>query len=131
MKKISKICSICIIGIMAMSSIAHASSVDYSFRLPATGDRSTHNAYKETNDKYATNDVDYLGWEGSKILCWVCDNDGGKISSKSSFEETGVVDMYMEQSLATENKGSYVFMKLKTSAATIHTCDINGEFDPS
>lgn len=131
MKKISKICSICIMGIMAMSSIAHAESIDYSFRLPATGSRSTDNAYKETDDRYATNYVDYLGWEGSKINSWVCDNDGTKISVKSSFTGTGSVDMYMGKDEAEENEGAYVYMKIKTSGGTMHKCDINGEFDPS
>ncbi|MGN2337708.1 hypothetical protein ACTFIN_06235 [Clostridium cagae] len=131
MKKISKICLSCVIGIMAMSSVAYASPINYSFRLPATGSRSTDNAYKATNNDVATNNVSSLGWEGSKIVCWVCDNDGGKISSNASFSKAKNVNIYMDKSLAKENKGSYVFMKLKTSAGTMNKCDISGEFNPN
>lgn len=131
MKKISKIVAMGAFAVILASNVAYANSTSYDFRLPATGSKHTSDVNKQTNEKSQTNDVNYLGWEGTEINCWTCSTDDDELTSKASFSETGNVYMYMPQNLANDYVGNPVNMKLKTSTSTMHKCDISGEFDPN
>ncbi|MCR4944572.1 MAG: hypothetical protein K5986_09025 [Clostridium sp.] len=119
-------------SVSALSVIAQAQTIDYSFQMPSTGYETSRIAYKaDTEDQFYLR-VSRLGWveKNDGFVAWVINTDGSQISKDVSFTSTGLYKKAYKGNNASYYVGNPTKLRMKTDWKTNHPCDVNGKFTP-
>lgn len=118
------------IATLLTSKVVFASCINYNLYIPETGEVKSGQITKQTNSAYGTNIVTYFGWPGSKVISWIyCPHYQKNVTPSVTVTGTGTYKLYYKAK-EFDTKGKKVQMRFKTSALTLHACDIRGTFHP-
>lgn len=113
--------------VMGGAKAVQASSVNYSFRLPTTGYRTTDDVKKTDNGNFL-NYVTYNGRPDYRIDFWG-EKNGSRYTTQSYFYGTGNKWAYYADGGSNYN-GQTFYMVIKTGPTTWVEIDVSGEVTP-
>lgn len=129
------------VGISLIGQVAYAAQstyastpINYKFRLPDQGYRTTESVTKPNRDSYADNYVSYFGWPGSGVDWWIMNSSGNEITEVGKF--SGVTPQNKpsranyKRNYGSDYYGHSVYAKIKTNANTWNECDVTGKIYP-